>query len=184
MELETNDSLALLDGQPEIWYPRGMSKKDKTRSDAGQREKGTVSTAKSYSSPSKTGRPSKGDLQIIGTKLPVGYLRLLDEEARRIGMGRRELLLLLHQRRVGELIVERPPTAPKPTLAVEELQQVKPYNLSLTPEQRKSVDAERLRVGIPSIAMYIIVLVCDWLGLQVYSPSQAATVGVGDDTSS
>lgn len=181
MEPSEREFMQLLDGDDEIWYRRNMAKKEAARPSARGKEKAAAST-KSYASASKTGRPSKGDLEIVGTKLPIGYLRLLDEEAGRLGMGKREFLLLLHQRRTNEVVFQRPQTGPRPILAEEELRQVKPYKWPLTAEQRKKIDTERLRVGIPSVAMYIIVLLCDWLGLQVFSPSQAAVVGVGDDT--
>jgi hypothetical protein len=175
--------LQLIDGSREVCYQKDMAKKEAGRA-AGRGKEKAVPSAKSYSSPSKMGRPSKGeDLVIVGTQLPVGYLRLLDEESRAQGMGRREFVLLLHNRRVGQIIAQRAPSAPKPVLTEQELQQVKQYKLPLSSEQRKKLDAERQRVGIPTVAMYIIVLLCDWFGIPVFSPSRAEEIGVRDDTS-
>ena len=138
-----------------------MPKKAKARS---PRKAPVVATA--APSGSIGGRPSKGNVELVGLKIAPGYLRLLDLEAHRLCMGRREFLMMLHLRRTGEQPIERPASAPRYELRPEELAaEGKLYKWALTPEQRISVDQERRKVGNPTTSWYLILLLCSWLGI-------------------
>jgi hypothetical protein len=124
-----------------------------------------------------------GAIEIAGCRIPAGYLRILDEEAVAMGnMARREFLWLLHEKRLGRMPISRPPHFPKREVHEDELQDVKLYKWPLTPEQRRSVDTELKRSGVRMLSFYVVLLLCDWVGIPPFSPADAAKVGVRDDS--
>jgi hypothetical protein len=103
---------------------------------------------------------------MVGLKIAPGYLRLLELESTRLGMGRRQFLLMLHLRRTGDADATRVESAPKYELSAKELSaEPKFYKWALTAEQRKSVDRERRKIGSPTTSWYVVLLLCNWFGI-------------------
>ena len=71
---------------------------------------------------------------------------------------------MLVKRQEGELLLERPPSAPTYTLTESGLEKTQLYMWQVAPEVRDRIDAERLRMGNIAVAAYLIHLVNDWLG--------------------
>ncbi len=170
-----------IDERALIWYSRPMTKKPAPpRASSKSKTAPPAPPPPSYAA--KSGRRSIG-AEVFGCRLPVGYLRLLDEEAAAMGNeGRRTFLWRLHERRLGRLIFERPKHFPKRTVHANELQDVKLYKWPLTPEQRQSVEAELKRSGVRQLSFYVVLLLCDWLGIPPFSPADAERLGVRDDS--
>lgn len=165
-----------IDERAVVWYSRPMSKKPtpaSSRQSSKTSKQPPAPPAAAY--PSQTGRPSLG-AEVFGCRLPVAYLRILDEESAAMGgEGRRQLLWKLHLRRLGKLKFERPKDFPKREARAADLREIKLYKWPLTPEQRQSVEAELESSGVRQLSMYVVLLLCDWVGLSPFTATDVKT---------
>ena len=160
-----------IDDSAHIWYSHTMSKKPSPARPAPKSKSPSPAAppAKPTSYSSASGRPSLG-AEVFGCRLPLAYLRILDEESQAMGgLGRRQLLWNLHLRRLGKLRLDRPKDFPKRQVIASELQEIKLYKWPLTPEQRRSVEAELHASGARQLSTYVVLLLCNWVGIPPFT---------------
>jgi hypothetical protein len=115
-------------------------------------------------------------VRTIAVRFPIAYLAIIEAEGARIGVSRGQFLTMLVKRQQGELLLERPPAAPKGyRMSRRELEETKLYMWQVAPEVRERIDEERLRMGSIAVAAYLIHLVNDWLGFPMGLPFDSSS---------
>jgi hypothetical protein len=128
----------------------------------GKEETGKTKTGRS-SQPAVSPRPGRG-AQVIGVKLPLAYLRILETEAGLFSARRGQFLEMLLRRKRGEISFDRSQAAPSYEATEHELRTMKLYMWYTKPEVREQIDADRLRMGNIGVAAWIVALINQWLG--------------------
>src|SRR5262249_14713169 len=101
-------------------------------------------------------RAKEKGTEIVVVRLPLGYLRILETEARLVRSRRGQFLEQLLLRKRGELQLERTATAPEHELSDEELRVSKMWAWYLDQPMRKLMDADRFQMGNFTVGAWII----------------------------
>ena len=115
----------------------------------------------------KTGRakrPTATNYLPIAAFLPLSHLRILDEEAKLLGVRRAKFLEMLLRRKRGELKLERHPGAPSYVIKRAELEETARFVWLASPEVRAMYEEENLRMGNLSAQAFIVVELNRWIG--------------------
>jgi hypothetical protein len=107
--------------------------------------------------------PGKG-ARGIGGLFPVAYMNIIEQEAAALGQSRSGFLTLLVKKQLGDVVVERAPTAPSYSVARAEMAETQHYVFWVARELAERIDDDRLRLGNLAANAYVIVLVNNWLG--------------------
>jgi hypothetical protein len=111
----------------------------------------------------RTHRPGHG-AKGIGGLFPVGYLKIIEAEALALGQSRSGFLTLLVKKQLGDVLVERHPSAPTYELDRKEMTETKHYVFYVMREMANRIEEDMLRMGNLAANAYVVTLVNNWLG--------------------
>jgi hypothetical protein len=131
------------------------------------RPKGTTNEARRRAQ-SATGEERQGSVVpgsgVVSVRLPLAYMKILETEARHLGLKRGQFLTLLLRRKRGEVQFERSPDAAKYSFSEDELRERKLWIWYLSTEFRLLVDEDRLRMGLSSLGGWVTQTLNSWIG--------------------
>ena len=104
--------------------------------------------------------PAKG----IGGLFPVPYLKIIEQEAASLGQSRSGFLTLLIKRQLGQVVLERHPSAPSYELDRKDMSKTQHYVFYVARDLASQIDDEMLRMGNLAANAYVVGLVNNWLG--------------------
>jgi hypothetical protein len=131
------------------------------------RPKGTTEEARRRALDQRKPRPAGSIVPgagVVSVRLPIAYLKILDTEARHLGIKRGQFLTMLLRRKRGEIQLERAPDATKYSFTEKDLTERKLWIWYLSPEFRALVDDDLLRMGLGSIGSWVTQILNNWLG--------------------
>lgn len=112
-----------------------------------------------------TPAPTEKGYAQVALLLPAFYIRVLDGEAAFLGQRRSQILELLVLRKLGLLVVERAPSAPKYTVKSGELDKQDRFVWHCRGDVKKQFDELRRRMGNIPPKTWITLALNEWIGL-------------------
>ncbi len=114
--------------------------------------------------PAKKAATERAGYKVVRMTLSAAHRRILDEEARRVGMQRGKFMEMLLRKSAGIVHFERPPDAPKLTFAKKELEDYEEYAWNCPRDLKPVLDAELRRFGYVYIQGWAVHMLNAWIG--------------------